>query len=198
MGTCISNFKFMEEEQIKRIENLKTVKFSRSTDQKLNKISQSLGRSRRTLFSQMVDYFYKNKKDPTDLNDDILKSTLVKSHRTYVGFIKNQEDLLLIPMKEAMDKMLVNQKDIVRFFNEQVLGANKTILKYQLTQEEKFAETDQLIKLLYQQMETKAKLKIKMLQILEGYIKAREELGSFKAREKEELVDRVRKQVENL
>ncbi|MBB6271897.1 hypothetical protein HDF26_002354 [Pedobacter cryoconitis] len=179
-------------------ESLKTVKFSQNTDEKFIKISQALGRSRRELFSQMVDYFYKNKKDPIDLNDDVLKSTLVRSHKTYVGFIKNQEDLLLIPMKEAMDKMIANQKDIVRFFNEQVLGANKSILKYQLSQEEKFAATDQLLKILKEQMETKSKLKVKMLQILNGYIKAREELGSFKAKEKEELADRVRKQIESL
>lgn len=179
-------------------ESLKTVKFSQTTNEKFIKISIGLGRSKRELFGQMVDYFYKNKKDPTDLNDDILKSTLVKSHKTYVGFIKNQEDLLLIPMKEAMDKMLTNQKDIVRFFNEQVLAANKSILKHQIIQEEKFAGSDQLIKLLYGQMETKAKLKVRVLQILNGYIKAREELGSFKAKEKEELMDMVRMQVENL
>lgn len=198
MGTCISKFKCMEEESVKSIDNLKTVKFSRSTDEKFNKLSLSLGRSRRELFSQMVDYFYKNKKDPIDLNDDILRNILVKSHKTYVGFIKNQEDLLLIPMKEAMDKMISNQKDIVRFFNEQVLVANKSLLKNQLGQQEKFVESDKLIKLLCDQMETKAKLKVKMLHILNGYIQSREELGSFKAKEKEELADGVRKQVEIL
>ncbi|NQX38414.1 hypothetical protein SAMN05421820_101434 [Pedobacter steynii] len=191
----------MEVESVENFENLlnmKTVKFSQKTDERFVKISHALGRSRRELFSQMVDYFYKNKKDPTDLNDDALKSTLVRSHKTYVGFIKNQEDLLLIPMKEAMDKMITNQKDIVRFFNEQVIGANKSILKHQLEQVDKFAATDQLMKVLKEQMETKAKLKVKMLQILNGYIKAREELGSFKAKEKEELADRVRNQVESL
>lgn len=179
-------------------ESIKTVKFSQSTDEKFVKISLTLGRSKRELFSQMVDYFYKNKKDPTDLNDDLLKNTLIKSHKTYVGFIKNQEDLLLIPMKEAMDKMLGNQKDIVRFFNEQVLGANKSMLKHQLSLEEKFAASAQLMRTLQAQLETKATLKVKMLQILNAYIKGREELGSFKAREKEELADRVRGHVESL
>ena len=178
--------------------NMRTVKFSKATDVKFSKISHALGRSRRELFIQMVDYFYKNKKDPADYNDDLLKATMVRSHKTYVGFIKNQEDLLLVPMKQAMDKMIANQKDIVRFFNEQVIGANKGILKHQLQQMGKFDATDQLMKLLYEQMETRTKLKIKLLQILNGYIKAREELGSFKAKEKEELADSVRKQVESL
>jgi hypothetical protein len=73
-------------------ETLKTVKFSSETDQKLGKISLALGRSKRELTAQMVDYFYKNKKDPADLNDDLLKNTLIRSHKTYMGFIKNQED----------------------------------------------------------------------------------------------------------
>ena len=178
--------------------NVKTVKFSEATDKKFCEISRTLGRTRRELFSQMVDYFYKNKKDPTDLNDDVLKSALTRSHRTYVGFIKNQEDLLLIPMKQTMDKMIANQKDIVRFFNEQVIGANQTILKRQLSQQEKFVKMDRVMKALEEQMETKAKLKVKMLQILNGYIKTREEMGAFKSREKEELADMARKQVESL
>lgn len=185
-------------ERIVSIESVKTVKFSKTTDEKFIAISRALGRSKRELFSQMVDYFYKNKKDPTDLNDDILKNTLSRSHKTYIGFIKNQEDLLLIPMKEAMDKMIANQKDIVRFFNEQVLGANKSILKHQLSQQEKFTESEKLMKTIQAQLETKAALKVKMLHILNGYIKAREELGPFKSKEKEELAEMVRNQVEQL
>lgn len=188
----------MEAESLENQLNMKTVKFSKATDERFSKISQALGRSRRELFAQMVDYFYKTKKDPTDLNDDVLKSTLRRSHKTYVGFIKNQEDLLLIPMKQAMDKMIANQKDIVRFFNEQVLGANKNLLKHQLDQQGKFEESDKLMKALQEQMESKAKLKIKVLHILNNYIKAREELGSFKTKEKEELADKVRKHVESL
>lgn len=179
-------------------ESVKTVKFSKTTDEKFITISRALGRSKRELFSQMVDYFYKNKKDPTDLNDDILKNTLSRSHKTYIGFIKNQEDLLLIPMKEAMDKMIANQKDIVRFFNEQVLGANKTMLKHQFRQQEKFSESEKLMKTLQMQLDTKAVLKVKMLQIINSYIKAREDLGSFKSKEKEELAEQVRKQIEHL
>lgn len=179
-------------------ESVKTVKFSKTTDEKFVTISRALGRSKRELFSQMVDYFYKNKKDPTDLNDDILKNTLSRSHKTYIGFIKNQEDLLLIPMKEAMDKMIANQKDIVRFFNEQVLGANKTMLKHQLSQQDKFSESEKLMKTIQMQLDNKAVLKVKMLQIINGYIKAREDLGSFKSKEKEELAEQVRKQIEHL
>jgi len=179
-------------------EKLKTIKYSPATGEKLEKVSLALGRSKRLLLVQMTDYFFRNKKDPTDLNDELLKSTLIKSHKTYVSFIKSQEELLLIPIKEAADKMIANQKDIVKFFNEQVLGANKAILKNQQAAQTKLTESDKLLHQVAAQLEGKAQLKARFLQILGGYIRAREELGSFKGREKEELAESVRKEVQNL
>ncbi|SES23323.1 BfmA/BtgA family mobilization protein [Pedobacter rhizosphaerae] len=180
------------------MEKLRTIKFTTATDQKLEKIALALGRSKRLVFVQMVDYFHRNKKDPTDLNDDLLKNSLSKSHKTYMGFIKSQEDLLLIPIKQGVDKMIGNQRDIVKFFNEQVLGANKTLLKNQHQMLERTAESDKVIKAVLQRMDGADQLKAKFLQILNSYIKSREELGSFKGREKEELAELTRKQVENL
>jgi len=39
----------------------------------------------------MVNYFHRTKKDPSDINDEILKNTLVKNHDTYIRFIRAQE-----------------------------------------------------------------------------------------------------------
>jgi uncharacterized protein (DUF1778 family) len=100
-------------------------------------------------------------------------------------------------MKEAMDKMIGNQKEIVSFFNQQVLEANRTILKNQELFQLKATETEKLMKGIYDQMDSKAKLKSRFLTILNSYIKTREELGSFKGREKEELAESG-KQLENL
>lgn len=180
------------------MEKLRTIKFTTATDQKMEKIALAMGRSKRLVFVQMVDYFHRNKKDPTDLNDDLLKNSLSKSHKTYMGFIKSQEDLLLIPIKQGVDKMIGNQRDIVKFFNEQVLGANKTLLKNQQQMLERTAESDKAVKAVLQRMDGADQLKAKFLQILNSYIKSREELGSFKGREKEELAEMTRKQVENL
>jgi len=176
-------------------ESVNTVKYSASVDAKFAKIAVTLGLTKRTLFEKMVDYFHRTKKDPSDINDDLLKSSFAKSHKTYTSFIKTQEQLLLIPMKEAMDKMISNQKDIVKYFNEQVVNANKNILKSQLEQNAKLRETENL---LIKAIDGKEKLKGNFLLILNGYIRNREELGSFKAREKEELIENVRKQVANL
>ncbi|TCC89053.1 hypothetical protein EZ428_15205 [Pedobacter frigiditerrae] len=176
-------------------DNVNTVKYPALLDIKFIKVASSLGMTKRELFVKMVEYFYRTKKDPSDINDDLLKSSFAKSHKTYTSFIKTQEQLLLIPMKEAMDKMISNQKDIVKYFNEQVVNANKSILKNQLEQKAKLQETENL---LIKVIEGKEKLKVNFLQILNSYIRNREELGSFKTREKEELVESVRKQISNL
>ncbi len=176
-------------------ENVNTVKYSAAVDAKFAKTALALGLTKRMLFEKMVDYFYRTKKDPSDINDDLLKNTFAKSHKTYTSFIKTQEQLLLIPMKEAMDKMITNQKDIVKYFNDQVFNANRAILKNQQEQNEKLQQTENL---LIKAIEGKEKLKANFLLILNGYIRSREELGSFKAREKEDLIESVKKQVANL
>src|SRR5690606_5243673 len=57
------------------------------------------GRPQRLVFAQMVDYFHRSKKDPKDVNDELLKNTLLKQHRDYIGFIRTQESDILIPIK---------------------------------------------------------------------------------------------------
>lgn len=173
----------MEKEQVN------TIKYPASLDVKLNSIVANLGMNKRELLVKMVDYFYRTKKDPGDLNDELLKTTLNKSHKAYTSFIKTQENLLLIPMKESMDKMIANQKDIVKYFNEQVLGNNRQLLKTQ--QELKLI-------LLEQSGREKEKLKAGFLQFFEQYIQTREELGAFKSKEREALAEHIRKQIKNL
>jgi GTPase SAR1 family protein len=76
-----------------------------------------------------------------------------------------------------------------------VVNANKSILKNQQEQNEKLQETESL---LIEATDGKEKLKGSFLLILNSYIRVREELGSFKAREKEELIENVRRQVASL
>lgn len=178
--------------------NTKSIRFSNAINEKLLGLAGRLGVTKTGLLIQMVEYFYRTKKDPADINDELLKSSLAKSHKTYMGFIKAQEDLLLIPMKQSMDKMIANQKDIVKYFNEQVLGANKVLLKNQNDLQQVHHETEKLMKLIYSGLEQKERLKSKFLQILVSYSKSREELGSFKGKEKEELLEQTKRQIGNL
>jgi len=45
-------------------------------DERLTLLARKLGRTKREVVMQMVDYFYKSKKDPADLNDEVLKKEL--------------------------------------------------------------------------------------------------------------------------
>ncbi|MEO3406843.1 BfmA/BtgA family mobilization protein [Mucilaginibacter sp. CAU 1740] len=176
----------------------KTLRFSDALDEKFGKLAQKLNRSKLQLFGLMVEYFYKTKKDPADISDEMLKTSLAKNHDIYIRFIRTQEDTLLIPLKEEVDRMINNQREIVRYFNEQVVNANKAILTGQETQASRQKETDKLLQAVYSRIDTKEKLKAKFLVILTGYIKMREELGSFKNREKDELAETFRKQITDL
>jgi hypothetical protein len=49
--------------------NVRSVRYPVTVDQKFEKIALKLGKTKRQVFIQMVDYFYKSKKDPLDQND---------------------------------------------------------------------------------------------------------------------------------
>ncbi len=67
------------EAQNKGTETLSTIKFNRQTALKMEKIALKLGRPKRLVFAQMVEYFYRSKKDPLDINDELLKNTCSNS-----------------------------------------------------------------------------------------------------------------------
>jgi predicted RNA-binding protein YlxR (DUF448 family) len=83
----------------------KSVRFTSDTDLKFSKLSEKLGRSKQELFGQMVDYFYKSKKDPGDLNDELLKKELGQGINRIIAFIKTQE-------KEALTPMMAEQREL--------------------------------------------------------------------------------------
>lgn len=187
-----------EQKTGKKSASEKSIRFPLAIHGKLLKLCERLNRNQMQLFAEMVEYFYKTKKDPADISDEMLKIALAKNHDTYIRFIRTQEDALLIPLKEEVDRMINNQREIVKYFNEQVIGANKSILSGQEMQAIKQKETDKLLQALFGRMDSKEKLKAKFLLILNGYIKMREEVGSFKSREKDELAESFRKQITDL
>ncbi|NVM65076.1 hypothetical protein FHW88_003380 [Mucilaginibacter sp. SG538B] len=187
-----------EQKAGKKSASEKSIRFPLAIHGKLLKLCERLNRNQMQLFAEMVEYFYKTKKDPADISDEMLKTALAKNHDTYIRFIRTQEDRLLIPLKEEVDRMINNQREIVKYFNEQIIGANKSILSGQEMQAIKQKETDKLLQALFGRMDSKEKLKAKFLFILNGYIKMREEVGSFKNREKDELAESFRKQVSDL
>jgi len=177
----------------------KTLRFSSETDEKLGKLARKFGSSKFQFFNKMVEYFYRTNKDPADINDELMKNTLVKNHDTYIRFIRAQEEKVLIPVKIEVDRMVQSQVKILDFFNNHVLKANKDLLNNQQSQSEKFLETDKLLKAISEKLEIKESLKLKFLYILNNYSKARESFSfTTSAKEKEELVIMARQQVAKL
>jgi hypothetical protein len=165
-------------------------------DQKFEKIALKLGRTKRQVFIQMVDYFYKSKKDPLDLNDELLKNALMKNHQQYIGFIKSQENMLLIPIKTEMDRVSVSQGKIIERFNTQILKANTDLLNNQNAQDQKLNAIGIIMEAMQKGLKSKEALKSQFLFILDSYIKSRDAFGMMTpGREKEELIAITKAQI---
>jgi hypothetical protein len=165
-------------------------------DQKFEKIALKLGRTKRQVFIQMVDYFYKSKKDPLDLNDELLKNALMKNHQQYIGFIKSQENMLLIPIKTEMDRVSASQGKIIERFNTQILKANTDLLNNQNTQDGKLNAIGIIMDAMQKGVKSKEALKSQFIFILDSYIKSRDAFGMMTSgREKEELISVTKAQV---
>jgi hypothetical protein len=138
----------------------KSVRFTEETNEKFSSLAFRLGRDKRVVFRQMVEYFHRTKKDPLDINDELLKTTLIKNHDTYIRFIRAQEEKILIPVKIEVDRMVTSQIKIIDSFNSQVLKANRDILS---GQERQAVTTHDLLKSLTEKIDNKEVLKTKFL-----------------------------------
>ena len=172
--------------------NVKTIRFPVGLDEKISKLAQKFGRNKLQIFSQMVEYFHRTKKDPADINDELLKNTLVKNHDTYIRFIRAQEDKMLIPIKTEVDRMIASQIKIIDSFNNQVLKANKDILAGQTQQA---TETASLLKIITDKLDTKESLKLKFLYILNYYNKVSLNASS---KDRETLIQETRQHIAKL
>jgi hypothetical protein len=147
----------------------------------------------------MIDYFYRSKKDPIDLNDELLKNTMLKGQKEYIGFIKTQEKELLIPIKRDSVRMIEGLKKIIDCFNTQVLKYNDEVIGSQLAQVKKLSALNIVVEKMEIKMETKQKLKEKFHYLLNSYIKERDSFNMMtSSKEKEELVKMTHKQIELL
>ena len=175
---------------------MRSVRYPVAVDQKFEKIALKLGRTKRQVFIQMVDYFYKSKKDPLDLNDELLKNALMKNHKDYIGFIRKQEDMLLIPIKTEMDRMVASQIKIIDRFNSEVLKHNVDVLNKQNEHDQKLNAIGVMMDAIQKGLKSKEALKAQFLFILDSYIKSRDAFGMMTSgKEKEELISITKAQV---
>jgi hypothetical protein len=179
--------------------NVRSVRYPVVVDQKFEKIALKLGRTKRQVFIQMVNYFYKSKKDPMDLNDELLKNTLLKNHQQYIGFIKTQENMLLVPIKTSIDRIIESQRQVVERFNTEVLTHNVDVLENQHALASMFGEIARLMDAILQSQKSREILKAQFISILETYIKSREAFTMMTSgREKEELIAGAKEQIKLL
>jgi hypothetical protein len=178
---------------------IKTLRFSISVDEKLQKVALKSGLTKLDFFIAMVDYFFKSKKDPRDLNDEVLKKEINKKTDNIIGFIKTQEEELLRPMKKDGERMINAQKKIIDFFNENIIKHNDEQKAAFQTQLNNIGEIVGFLKKVDTMQYDKKALKAKFSDILEFYIKSREQLNVFnKQTDKDELISHVRQQLKNL
>ncbi|MGN5955541.1 BfmA/BtgA family mobilization protein [Sphingobacterium lactis] len=195
----------MELQKNGRDNTMRTIKYDMQTAHKMERIALKLGRPQRLVFAQMVDYFHRSKKDPKDVNDELLKNTLLKQHRDYIGFIRTQENDLLIPIKREVDRMTRSQKNIVDFFNGQQKH-NRVVLEVDremLDGQKRLADTIKValgsLDGISGSLASKESMKEQFRFILENYIRTRDGFGMMtSAMEKEELVRSTRKQIDLL
>jgi hypothetical protein len=178
---------------------IKTLRFSISVDEKLQKVALKSGLTKLDFFIAMVDYFFKSKKDPRDLNDEVLKKELNKKTDNIIGFIKTQEEELLRPMKKEGERMIAAQGKIIAFFNENIIRYNDEQKAASKTQSSNIGKIAEYLQKLDTAQHDKKILKAKFSDLLEYYIKSREQISGFsKQAEKDELTRHVRQQVKNL
>jgi hypothetical protein len=174
----------------------KTIKYPDEIDAKLQKLADQAGCTKRDFFIQMVEYFYRTKKDPKDINDELLKKTLAKNHDTYIRFIRIQEEQILIPLKVEQDRMVNSQLKIIDSFNTQVLKANRDILSGQQSQSDELKEIREQLKVYASKFDSKEQIKTKCLYILDQYIKERENMSfTTSSKDKESLIQLAKQQI---
>lgn len=178
--------------------NSKSVRYPKEVDHRLSLLARKLGRTKRALVIQMVDYFYKSKKDPADLNDETLKKELSSGISRILSFIRKQEGDLLVPiysMASELSTLAKLQGKVTKVIAESQLKGNAAV--GESVSHLKILDSD--LKRLIVALAEKDKLKSGFRKILEHYIAQRETLGwPVSAAKKEELAKQVRQALENL
>lgn len=179
-------------------ENTRSIRFPMEVDGRLEHLSLKLGRTKRLLVIQMVDYFYRSKKDPADLNDEVLKKELSSGVSRILSFIRKQETDLLVPVYSMLDELTAmhrQQSGTIDIISDEQQQSSK-FLK---ANTEYLGSLDKVLKKLLLGIAEKQELKDNFRKILEQYISQRETLGwPVSATRKEELAKQVREALDNL
>ena len=175
-----------------------SIRYPKETDEKIEKLAKSFRRSKKDLFCQMVDYFYRSKKGPVDPDDEILKKELSSGINRILSFIRQQEKDFLLPMftdsgilKTASSK----QKELLEGIGRHLLAESKQTAVLN-------KRSEQIInglKYIISKQKEKEILKEQFSQLLDYYINQREDMGwATSGTKKEELIAHVKQSLKNL
>lgn len=181
-----------------RYSDTNSIRYPKEVDVKLENLAKGFKRSKKELFCQMVEYFYRSKKDPSDPGDEILKRELSSGINRILSFIRQQEKDFLLPLLTdtgIVKAALSEQKKL-----QQAMG--KHLLADTAKTELLITESKQLLsgmKFLISNNTEKEVLKSEFLKLLEYYISQREEMGwTTSSIKKEELISHIKTSIKNL
>ena len=177
------------------IEKNRSVKFSLQVDKKLDKLARKLGRTKRTIVIQMIDYFYSTKKDPVDINDHVLRNQLSQGIIRILSFIKQQEKDLLLPSFNL-------SSEVLKLLQVQVSESSQNI--------QVFKELTILVKDMHQEVSSvkrqldsekikKSVLIANTIKLVDNFLKERDAIGwSLSSAKKDELYKKLISDIQKL
>jgi len=178
--------------------NIKSIRYPVAVDEKLEKLASKLRRTKRLCFIQMIDYFYKNGKDPADLNDEVLKKEIASGITRIISFIRRQESDFLLPVFTDIGKLITIANSRTKF----LIGIGEYVIRDEEQSKQflmRLSLLDQAIAKTQSYQDEKVILKTRFKKILDYYITQRESLGwPVSMAKKEELQSHVRRSLENL
>ncbi|MFZ4263648.1 BfmA/BtgA family mobilization protein [Sphingobacterium sp. HJSM2_6] len=151
----------------------KSIRFPQKYDDKLSALVLKFGRSKKLFLVQMIDYFYRSKKDPADSGDEILKRELSYGINRILSFNKQQEKDLLIP---TMNLCAENFR-LLNVFHEK-LNKQEELLSRQKQQSSNILnEVNQLSKSISKNKTEKTLLISNIIILLDRFLKERDAIG---------------------
>ncbi len=179
-------------------EDTNSIRYPKEVDEKLQKLSEKFDRSKKELFGQMVDYFYRSKKDPDDSEDELLKRELSTGINRIISFIRQQEKDFLLP--------IFTDSGILKSTFFQQSQHLEGIAKHLISDRERTTtlinrseKTLNGLKYLVSKQQEKEHLKNEFSKLLDHYITQREEMGwTTSTVKKEEIVTHIKEMLKNL
>ncbi len=179
--------------------NNKTIRFPEKANDNLTKVAQKFGRTKLKIFLQMVEYFYHTKKDPADLNDGALRNAVIKGNHQIASFLKAQEQLLLIPIKQDSERISHAQQKVLEWLSSDEIGHRQRMEKMLSNQSKLIEEISFLSRNHLTKIQNKEQMKHLFQEIFESYVIQRDGFSLMtSSKEKENVLAEARRKIKNL